>query len=131
LNYYVSHMTPISRARIHKGDCPHCREGQGQENQERTNSGVTGWFRPFASLAAAEAFMESEFPRFTDKGKCGHCKPMESEDELAGLRDFVARLGPGGSMTLRSGDRDVTASEIKVLEAEIAFLEKIIERARS
>jgi uncharacterized protein (DUF2267 family) len=75
--------------------------------------------------------MESEFPRFTDKNKCGHCKPMETDDELAGLRDFLARLQPGGGMTLRSDDQDVTASEIKVLEAEIAFLEKIIRRVRS
>jgi hypothetical protein len=131
MNYYVSHMPPISRARIHKGDCPHCREGQGQENQERTNSGVTGWSGPFASLAAAETFMESEFPRFTDKDKCGHCKPMKTDDVLAGLHDFLARLQPGGGMTLRSGGQDVTASEVRVLEAEIAFLEKIIRRVRS
>jgi hypothetical protein len=75
--------------------------------------------------------MESEFPRFTDKGRCGHCKPMEVDDELAGLRAFLARLQPGGGLTLRTGGRDVTASEVKILEAEIAFLEKIIKRVRS
>ncbi len=75
MSFYVSHMTPIKRARIHKGSCPHCREGQGQENQEKTNSGHTGWSPPLKTLADAEAFMASQFPTFTDKAKCGHCKP--------------------------------------------------------
>ena len=75
LSFYVSHTTPISRARIHKGECPHCREGQGPENQERTGSGATGWSQAFPTLAEAELHMEREFPQFTDKGKCGLCRP--------------------------------------------------------
>jgi hypothetical protein len=75
MNYYVSHMTPHKRARIHKGSCVHCREGQGQENQEKSDSGSTGWSQPFGTLADAEAYMERTFPKFTDKGKCQYCKP--------------------------------------------------------
>lgn len=75
MTFYVSHMTPIKRARIHKGSCVHCREGQGQENQEKTGSGATGWSQGFETLSAAEAYMHEAFPRFTDKGKCAHCKP--------------------------------------------------------
>ena len=38
--YYVSHITPHKRARIHDGDCVRCRNGQGQENQQ-------DWQMPF------------------------------------------------------------------------------------
>jgi len=75
MSFYVSHMTPIGRARIHKGSCVHCREGQGQENQEKNGSGATGWSQRFGTLAEAEAHMAAAFPRFKDLGKCLHCKP--------------------------------------------------------
>ncbi len=75
MSFYVSYMTPVKRARIHKGSCPHCRDGKGQENQERNNSGHTGWSRPFVSLEEAETYMVEAFPGFSDIGKCGHCKP--------------------------------------------------------
>lgn len=71
--FYVSHMTPHRRARIHEGSCVHCRDGQGQENQAKTGSGATGWSPPLPTLAAAEAYMAREFPRFTDTGKCSYC----------------------------------------------------------
>jgi hypothetical protein len=75
MSFYVSHMTPHGRARIHKGSCVHCRDGQGQENQEKTDSGATGWSQGFETLSEARAYMEREFPRFKDKGLCSHCKP--------------------------------------------------------
>lgn len=75
MKYYVSHMTPHGRARVHRGDCVHCRDGQGQENQERTGSGATGWSPPFDTLEDAEDYMEREFPGFKDTGFCAHCKP--------------------------------------------------------
>jgi hypothetical protein len=73
--FYVSHMTPHKRARIHKGSCVHCNNGLGQKNQAKSDSGATGWSPPQATLAEAEAYMERAFPRFIDKGKCSHCKP--------------------------------------------------------
>ena len=71
--YYVSHMTPQKRARVHEGSCSHCREGRGQEGQERTNSGATGWSQPFDTITQAEAYMRHQFPHFTNKARCGHC----------------------------------------------------------
>lgn len=71
--FYVSHMTPHRRARIHKADCVHCRDGRGQENQARTGSGATGWSPPLETVTETEAYMEREFPRFTNKGKCPYC----------------------------------------------------------
>src|SRR5437879_1101648 len=53
VSFFVSHMTPHKRARIHKGSCVHCRDGQGQENQEKTGSGATGWSPALATLAEA------------------------------------------------------------------------------
>ena len=75
MSFYVSHMTPHKRARIHKGECPDCNFGQGQPGQDKTGSGATGWNGPFESLGAAEDFMQKTFPRFTDTGKCARCKP--------------------------------------------------------
>ncbi len=71
--YYVSHMTPHKRARVHEGSCVHCRDGQGQENQAKSNSGATGWSRPFETIAQAEAYMRQQFPHFTDTGRCRYC----------------------------------------------------------
>jgi hypothetical protein len=73
--FYVSYMTPHGRARIHKGECIHCRDGLGQENQQKTGSGATGWSRPFDTLAEAEAYMAAQFPKFQDRGLCQHCRP--------------------------------------------------------
>jgi hypothetical protein len=75
VSFYVSHMTPHKRSRIHKGECPDCNFGRGQPGQDKTGCGATGWDGPFESLAAAEDFMRKAFPRFTDTGKCRRCKP--------------------------------------------------------
>jgi hypothetical protein len=52
------------------------------------------------------------------------------EDELKRLRVLLARLQPGGGMTLISDGEDVTASERTILEAEIRDLEAILKRLR-
>ncbi len=76
MQYYVSHMTPIKRARVHKGSCPDCRDGQGQANQQKDpQSKHTGWSRAFDTLEEAVTHMKSEFPSFTDTDLCGRCKP--------------------------------------------------------
>jgi hypothetical protein len=71
MGFFVFHATPMSRARIHDGGCKHCRDGQGQENQDKNGSGATGWDGPFETLSAAELFM-SKF-RFKDTGRCKYC----------------------------------------------------------
>lgn len=73
MDYYVSHMSPHKRARIHKASCPDCRDGQGQAGQHRTGSGATGWDGPFSTLIEAENFMSDRFGHFTDTRKCGRC----------------------------------------------------------
>jgi hypothetical protein len=73
--FYVSHMSPVKRARIHKGSCVHCRDGKGQENQIKNGSGATGWSDPFGTLDEAKAYMGAQFSTYTDTGLCQHCKP--------------------------------------------------------
>jgi len=75
MSYYVSHMTPIKRARVHRGSCVHCRDGLGQVGQHRNDSGNTGWSAQFATYSEADAYMRKDFAAFTDVGTCGHCKP--------------------------------------------------------
>lgn len=75
MDYYVSHMTPHKRARVHKGECPDCNHGTGQPGQDKTGSAATGWDGPFPTVAAAKQFMATAFPRFTNTGLCGRCKP--------------------------------------------------------
>lgn len=69
--FYVFHATPHRRARVHDGGCIHCREGKGQENQDKTGSGATGWSGPFATLSAAESFMRKL--NFRDAQHCKTC----------------------------------------------------------
>lgn len=71
--FYVSHLTLQRRARIHVGSCLHCRDGQGQRNQAKTGSRATGWSPPLGTVEEAKAYMEREFPRFSDKGMCQRC----------------------------------------------------------
>jgi hypothetical protein len=52
---------------------------------------------------------------------------MPPAEELATLRDFLARLEDGRLQLGRSG-RSVTKDEIAVVRREIAFLEKILAR---
>jgi hypothetical protein len=70
--YFVKVIPPSKRARIHKGSCKHCREGQGQENQDK-GSGPTYWEGGFATLREAQLVMAAL--RYTDTGRCAHCKP--------------------------------------------------------
>jgi len=78
MQFYVSHMNPIKRSRIHEGECPDCRNGQGQKGQDKKpGSKATGWDGPFDTLADAELFVTNEYSHFTDTGNCGRCKPGE------------------------------------------------------
>lgn len=69
--YYVYHAKPMRRARIHRGDCKHCRDGQGQENQHKTGSGATGWDGPFRTIQQAQASMRRF--RYTNARNCRYC----------------------------------------------------------
>jgi hypothetical protein len=75
MEFYVSHMSPHKRSRVHKAECPDCNHGQGQPGQHKTGSGATGWDGPLPTVAEAENFMNGQFPTYEDKRKCGRCKP--------------------------------------------------------
>jgi hypothetical protein len=72
-SYFVFVAKPLRRARVHLADCKHCRNGQGQENQDKNGSGATEWFGPFGSRDDAFAKMMALHPK--DHGACGHCRP--------------------------------------------------------
>ena len=74
LNFFVKVIPPSRRARIHASDCIHCRDGQGQENQE-IGSGPTYWRPQYpehgSTLNEAERFMGDL--GYVDTARCGHC----------------------------------------------------------
>lgn len=75
--YYVKVIPPHGRARIHAGECKHCREGRGQVTQDK-GTGPTYWKPPypmtgFASYMEARAFMNGLGPRYKDIGDCPYC----------------------------------------------------------
>ena len=74
MSYFVSHMPSVQRARVHKGACKLCREGQGEANPTGP-AGATGWSRPFATLLDARAYMMKTFPKYKSLGMCQTCKP--------------------------------------------------------
>ena len=82
--FYVFHATPMNRARIHRGHCVHCREGKGQENQQKNGSGATGWNGPFPSAGQAELFAFENFEHYADFGFCAYCCPKERANYLKG-----------------------------------------------
>lgn len=73
--YYVKVIPPGKRARVHIGECRHCRNGQGQEGQDKGGSRPTYWSGPYADLASANAFMAGLGPGYDDTGHCRYCKP--------------------------------------------------------
>ena len=69
------HKTAIEWARVHIGECPNCNFGFGQPNQHKTESAITQWFGPYATLAEAVAKMNS-FGLSAQQAKlCSTCKP--------------------------------------------------------
>jgi hypothetical protein len=71
MSFYVFYGTPRQRARVHDADCVHCRHGQGQENQDKTGSGATGWKSPYSTLDEARDVMN--YLRYADSGLCNTC----------------------------------------------------------
>lgn len=70
---WVSWMKPIGRARIHRGSCSNCNDGQGQAGQRKDKREVTGWHGPF-DLSAAEAKATSlSRAGYQDVEFCGTC----------------------------------------------------------
>ena len=72
MQFFVKVMPPIKRARVHRGDCRHCRFGQGQENQDK-GSGPTFWSSSFSTFDAAHEYMTNL--SYNDTGACRYCQP--------------------------------------------------------
>jgi hypothetical protein len=77
--FFVKVIPPSKRARVHSGECDHCRDGQGQENQDK-GGGPTRWHpafpEPGISLAEADEYMERL--NFRDTGRCRYCEQRGS-----------------------------------------------------
>lgn len=75
MNYFVKIIPPSKRARIHDGDCPHCRNGQGQENQDR-GVGPTIWVpaHPKGGLTLSEVEAIMGNLNYEDVGRCYYCE---------------------------------------------------------
>lgn len=74
MSYFVSHMASVQRARVHKGTCKLCREGQG-ELKPTGPAGDVGWSRAFPNLLEARAYMMKTFAKYKSLGLCPTCKP--------------------------------------------------------
>lgn len=72
-DFYVSFMKPIKRARIHKGECSNCNNGQGQFGQDKTGSGATGWSEALSFEAAVARADRYRQQGYKDVAFCGTC----------------------------------------------------------
>lgn len=70
--FYVKVIPPSRRARVHKGECRHCRNGQGQAGQDK-GTGPTYWKGPFPKFQKATEFMAGL--QYEDVGSCAYCRP--------------------------------------------------------
>ena len=75
--FFVKVIPPSGRVRIHSGDCDHCRDGRGQQKQDKGN-GPTYWqpafpYSGYGAVAEAQALMDSLGPRYVDTGRCPCC----------------------------------------------------------
>ncbi len=75
MNFYVGHVAPLKRARVHRGDCPQCLDGQGQEPLPKDAKGRTAWSKPFATAVEARAYMTKTFAGYKSMALCPACKP--------------------------------------------------------
>ncbi len=57
---------------MHKGECPHCNEGKGQQDR-RAKLKATDWFGPYETRE--QAFARAERTKLRKVTACGHCKP--------------------------------------------------------
>jgi hypothetical protein len=70
MSFFVFYAPPRRRSRVHRGDCPDCNDGHGQEGQHRVTGGPTYWSDGYATQEAAYAAMIANDPN----GRlCGNC----------------------------------------------------------
>ncbi len=76
MKYYVYTNWTQKHARVHKGTCKDCNNGQGKNHTSSTKHGM--WLKPFKTYEEARKAAKD----FIDKRKCkdkiiacGHCHP--------------------------------------------------------
>jgi hypothetical protein len=75
MGFFVKVIPPSKRARVHRGDCTHCNNGGGQENQDKSGS-PTYWIPapPNAGMALSTAVAEMEKLTGYQIGRCYYCE---------------------------------------------------------
>lgn len=71
--YWVFVAPTVPRTRVHRSECRHCNNGEGQLGQDKDDPRAATEWHPFDSLSAAVAFMRRTGVR--NSGLCGHCRP--------------------------------------------------------
>ena len=74
--FYISHLEPVKRARVHTSSCAYRRDGTrlvGREIPETSTTSV--WSLPFETLQEAKSFMGTAYSHYADVGMCFRCKP--------------------------------------------------------
>ena len=71
--FFVSFMSPIKRARVHRGECSNCNHGRGQLGQDKTGSGATGWSGALSHDEALALAKSYKAKGYTDVDYCGTC----------------------------------------------------------
>jgi hypothetical protein len=71
--YWVFLAPTVPRARVHKSECRHCRNGEGQEGQLKESPRAATEFRGFDRREDAIAYMKER--GIENSMLCGHCKP--------------------------------------------------------
>lgn len=67
MSYYVSHVTPERRARLHDETCSLLRDSK---SSRAANAGLSV---PFEFIEQAEAYMDLQFSHFADRRRCSCC----------------------------------------------------------
>lgn len=75
MSFYVSHIAPLQRAKVHRAACPQCQDGTAQEILPKGAKGRTEWSKPFATAQEARGYMMKTFAKYKSLGLCPACKP--------------------------------------------------------
>lgn len=71
--YWVFVAPTVKWARVHRSECRHCRNGEGQIGQLKESPRAATEFHPFETRAEAIEYMKGRM--LPKSGLCGTCKP--------------------------------------------------------
>jgi hypothetical protein len=86
MNYYVFSAPTNQYATVHKGACPHCKNGKGQRRPLGPKANLaTEWLGPYST--SEEAFATARASGLKNVTGCGHCKPENPNQAASGSTD--------------------------------------------